>query len=234
MKLRMTTLAIAAALTLTACSISNDDSDDRTNISTDTSSDSIIRQEVKYIKHKQYIDYEPYHTIEDAISDGDIVVVGEVTNISFMTHADMSDPPPEIKEDKVLCTVYDLNISNVYKGKAGDSVKLKIGGGVENEAYTDEQLSLLGDQPFPTIMISAFESTFEIGQKYLLILYEFQAFAGYYHPVGYGEGIYPVNSTSEILKESDIPFVYSVKDVISYFGEEQWEAFKSDNNITTE
>lgn len=176
-------------------------------------------------------DYEPYHTIEDAISDGDIVVVGEVTNISFMTHADMSDPPPEIKEDKVLCTVYDLNISNVYKGKAGDSVKLKIGCGLENEAYTDEILSVWGESSIP---IYELEPTFEIGKKYLLILYEFQAFAGYYHPVGYGEGIYPVNSTSEILKESDIPFVYSVKDVISYFGEEQWEAFKSDNNITTE
>lgn len=229
MKFRMLALILMIALILTACSNSKDGNENLINVSTDTSSDSVMRQEVRYIK--EYIDFKPYDTIEDIISRSDIVVVGEVTDISFMTHDDMTDPPPLEKEDKVLCTVYDLNILNVYKGKVKDTVKLKMNGGLENEAYTDEQLFIWGD---PTIPICDGESTFEIGQRYLLVLQEFKHFAGFYHPVGWYQGVYPIDDTLNILERDENSLVFSAKNVISYFGEDQWSAFKTDNHITTE
>lgn len=232
MKFRMLALILMIALTLTACSISTDNEDGQIGISTTESSSSVIKQEVRYIK--QYLDYVPYNSIDDLMSESDIVVIGEVTNISFMTHDDMTYPPPEIKLDKVLCTVYDLDISNVYKGDVGDSIKLKMRGGLEDAAYTNEQVAVLGEQPVTTIPICVEEPTFEVGEKYLLVLREYEDFAGFYYPVGYYQGAYSINSTSDIFEENEESFVFSAKNVISYFGEEQWAAFKSDNRIMTE
>ncbi len=193
--------------------------------------DSAAKPEIKYVE--MLIDWKPYDSVEDLISESDIVVVGKVTDISFMVHDDMTYPSPESKYDKVLCTVYGLEVSNVYKGKVGNNIKLKIGGGLKDEAYADEQLAVLGDQPgsVVTIRICRFEPTFEIDQKYLLVLREFEDFAGYYYLVGYYQGAYRIDPAPDISEDTRD---FSAKNIISYFGEEQWAAFKSENYAKTE
>lgn len=190
--------------------------------------ESVAKPEIKYIE--ELIDWMPYDSVESLISESDIVVVGKVTDISFMVHDDMTYPPPQIKQDKVLCTVYDLEVSNVYKGNVGNKIKLKMNGGLEDEAYADEQLAVLGYQPVYMITICPAEPTFEIGQKYLLVLREFEHFAGFYHPVGYYQGAYQIDPLDIDEDTRD----FSVKNIISYFGKEQWSAFKSENYIKAE
>lgn len=182
----------------------------------------IMPREVKYVKMLSG-DYEPYRTVDDLISDSDVVVTGTVTDISFMVHGDMTYPPPEIKKDKVLCTVYDLDVSNVYKGKVGDGIKLKMRGGTEDAAYTDEQLSVLGEQPVTLIEIFPHEPTFEPNQTYLLVLREFEDFPGFYYPVGHYQGVYAINSDSDFnaLEQSEDPLCFSAAEIISYFVDEQ-------------
>ncbi len=224
MKSKVFVLLLAIVLSLTACSTTNNNID-----TTSTFSDSVMRQEVKYIK--KYVDWEPYHTVDDLISQSDIVVIGEVTDISFMTHDNMMYTPPESKKDKVLCTVYDLKISNVYKGEVGDNIKLKISGGIENAAYTDEQISVLGNQTVTEITICVEEPTFEIGQTYLLVLREYEDFIGFYYPVGYYQGVCQIVSNFQKNEDS---LGFSDKDIISFFGEEIWADYKSSNYIETE
>lgn len=196
---------------------------------------STAKPEIKYIE--KFFDWMPYDSVERLISDSDTVVVGKVTDISFMVHDDMTDPQPEskyAKYDKVLCTVYDLEVSNVYKGKPGSNIKLKIGGGLEDEAYADKQLAVLENVSGSVAIMQQIcpaEPTFEISQEYLLVLREFEDFAGFYYPVGYYQGVYRIDPALDVSEDQG---KFSIKNVISYFGEEQWAAFKSENYIKAE
>lgn len=192
--------------------------------------DSAAKPEIKYVE--QLMDWMPYDSVEQLISDSDTVVAGRITDISFMLHDDMTSPPPESRYDNVLCTVYGLEISNVYKGDPGSGIKLKISSVPEDEAYADE-LSAILENVSGTVAIRRricpADPDFEINQKYLLVLREFEDFPGYYHPVGYYQGAYQINSD---ISEDQRDF--SIKNIISYFGEEQWAAFKSENYAKTE
>lgn len=193
--------------------------------------ESVAKPEIKYIE--ELIDWMPYDSVESLISESDIVVVGKVTNISFMVHDDMTYPPPEIKQDKVLCTVYGLEVSNVYKGKPGSNIRLKIGGVPEDVDYADELSAVLENVSGSVAImrrICPADPTFEIGQEYLLILREFEDFAGFYHPVGYYQGAYQIDPLDIDEDTRD----FSVKNIISYFGEDQWADFKSEKNIKAE
>lgn len=187
---------------------------------------SAVKPEIQYID--QSLDWMPYESVDKLLSVGDTVVAGKITDISFMLHDDMTYPAPKMY-DKVLCTVYGLEISNVYKGDPGSNIKLKMNSVPEDEAYADE-LSAVLENVSGTVAVSRQicpeEPTFEIGQKYLLVLRKFKDFAGYYYPVGYYQGAYQIDPD---LDEDEDQFKFSAKSIISYFGEDQWEAFKSEN-----
>lgn len=192
-----------------------------------------VKREVKY--NKEYPDWEPFHTVEELLSSSDTVVVGKVTDISFMTHNDMSDPPPKTPKGKVLCTVYGLDVKNVYKGSIKDHINLKMRGGIENSAYEDEQVAALGNNPETEITICADEPTLEIGATYLLILKEYEDFAGYYYPIGYYQGVYPIEPASiengdRNSLDSEDQNHFSLKNIISFFGDDKWDSFKAEHS----
>ena len=189
----------------------------------------------KVIYKKEYPDWEPFHTVEELLSSSDTVVVGEVTDISFMTHNDMSVPPPKTPKGKVLCTVYGLDVKNVYKGSIKDHISLKMRGGIENSAYEDEQVAALGNNLETEITICADEPTLEIGATYLLILKEYEVFAGYYYPIGYYQGVYPIEPASiengdRNSLDSEDQNHFSLKNIISFFGDDKWDSFKAEHS----
>ena len=127
-----------------------------------------------------HIDYATYcKSAEELVDAVDFVYEGQVVNISFeiweqgsgtlVTEKNSKDLP---KENRMLYTVYHIQVNRSYKGNITGEVKLRITGGMENVREAEQRKLLrerTEERPI-SIPVLATPVVCEIGGTYLFAL----------------------------------------------------------------
>lgn len=175
-------------------------------------------------------DWQIYGSIEDLVNAGDVVVLGEVTELSFeILDITTAEPPTEDSnaDNCYLYTIYELDVLASYKGCSTDKIKMRVIGGQEG-IKLDEQISILGEGVKYGIPLLENAPSINIGETYLFVLYQ------------YGDTIPTIINVDQSVYETKRPLTKerysnaSFKDIISFFGEEKWADYKLINHIETE
>ncbi len=96
-----------------------------------------------------YIDYPWYDSLQELYAAADFVVKAKVleSRAEWMSHLvdptqnnnPEADPGGEVNGQKVLTTIYELEIDTAYKGRAGDRIELfQLGGETDTVIYEYE------------------------------------------------------------------------------------------------
>ena len=103
-------------------------------------------EERKTLIHIDYVTY--YETPEELIEAVDVVYIGKVVDISFeiwdhgsntiVTEKLSKDPPDG---ERVLYTVYHIDVTESYKGNATGRVKFRVQGGIEDYQEKEQKKS---------------------------------------------------------------------------------------------
>lgn len=109
-------------------------------------------------------DWQGYNSVEDLVGNGDIIVSGKVTGISFA----LTDSAGNPTDKGSLCTIYDVSVINSYKGFSEKSLKIRVSGGLRDHR-TDEQLALM-PKDAQYIPIMAESADIKPDGEYLFIL----------------------------------------------------------------
>lgn len=221
MKLKAIVLFLSMALILSACSADISES----NSFYDSGS---IDSNVKYSVISA--NFRVFEEAQALIEAADLVFVGKVVSRSFQILDYMTGLPPTEKTeeiDKILCTIYTVEVITSYKGGYSRTINIRTQGGVKGECLS-EQFQVLKTVSSNVIPIMDGMPQIRIGEKFLFSLIEFEGT----DPVllNPGQGVIPIENA---ITEDEYKLL-STKDIISYFGEEQWSTFKSDNHIMTE
>jgi len=176
---------------------------------------------------KIIMDREPFRSVEEMMAVGDTVIIGRVTDITFMTHPNLSQPQSESQE-MVLSTLYDVDILHIYKGNAENKLVLHMSGGLDQSEYLQKEIEVMGNQPVTEIKLYLSQPKFEIGKTYLLVLRENTAFPGHYNPFGYSQSVCPISSNKDAAYSAG----FSMKDIISYFESDEWNSFHPEEYLT--
>ncbi|MBD5158483.1 MAG: hypothetical protein HDT13_12720 [Butyrivibrio sp.] len=224
MKVKLLMVFIIAMVMLSACSkkvgIQNDSTSGAVQ-GTDMSSEKI---DVQY--KDMYVDWMAYSDTEKLIDAGNIVVLGKVTGISFqMLDSQTAYPPTEDSnsEDCFLYTIYDVEVLTSYKGTASGTIKIRLIGGLK-DIYLNEQLAALTGSDGREIPVVVGMPKMEIGENYLFVLYQYEDTMP--TPVNPEQGMYKLDDPLE----KDVFAYVSPKDIISYFGEDRWTEFISEED----
>ena len=223
MKLKAAISFLLAAALLSGCSADTETSSGNFfNSSTHEHSNS---SDPEYNVTYNYVsaDYPAYKNAEELITSADMVLIGKVTGLSFqMLDSATGLPPTEKTEErhKELCTIYTVEVITPYKGVASKAINIRVRGGLK-DAYTEQQLQALGEKASDGITVAEETPEIEIGETYLFSLRVFE---------GTDPCIMNPDQSVINLRESLAKDVYgyiSAKDIISYFGEDKWSAFRS-------
>lgn len=109
-------------------------------------------------------DWQVYNSVEDLVENGDIIVSGKVTGISFA----LIDSAGNLADKGSLCTIYDVSVINSYKGFSEKALKIRMSGGLR-DYRTDEQLALM-PKDAQYIPIMAESPDIKTDGEYLFIL----------------------------------------------------------------
>lgn len=175
-----------------------------------------------------------YKNAEELVKGSDIVMLGRVKDISFqMLDSTTGLPPTEESEERhiELCTMYSVEKVSAYKGDVSDIVNIRVRGVAKNDKYLEQQIRALGDRVSIGITIAKDIPEPEIGGLYLFSLAVFEGT----DPCLIGsqqQAVIKLNSINDALVKDEYGYI-SGKDIISYFGEEKWEAFESGSYIET-
>ncbi len=205
---------------LSGCSEKTDIQEDSTSGAVQDSVSS-AEKEVRYIE--LFADWPAYKSVEKLIKAAEIVVLGKITGVSFQV-LDMKTgfPPTKDSEERYCClhAIYDVEVDAIYKGNTDGKLQFAIEGGIK-EKYLEEQLAALASFDESTIPVVAGMPKMEIGETYLLVLYQYEDTMP--TPVNPGQGMYKLDDP---LQKDAYSYV-SPKEIISYFGEDKWTAFVS-------
>ena len=221
MKLKAIVVILAMTFALSACSADISES----NAVYDSGS---IDSNAEYVSISA--DFLVYEKPEALIEAADLVFVGKAAARSFQVLDYTTGLPATEKTeetDKIFCTIYTLDVVTSYKGSCAKTINIRTHGGIKGECIS-EQLQVLKSMSTNVIPIMEGTPQIRIGENYLFSLSEFEGT----DPVliNPGQGVIPIENS---ITEDEYKLL-STKDIISYFGEEQWAAFRSDNNITAE
>ena len=222
MKIKSIAAALAAALMLSACAETKNEFD----INWDISGDYLTLFSAQY---------EVFETPNELADMADMVFIGKVKSLSFeILDQHTGLPPTEQTEerDKKLYTNYTVEVLTSYKGGASGTFTFKEYGGVRDR-YIDEQiiaLTKVKEQPtISDIPVCEYENyILEEGHTYLFSLDKLDS--GFFCLLNPDkQSAFPV----ENVEEKDQFGYLSVKDVISYFGEDKWNEFRAGNIAET-
>ena len=237
MKHKFILALFAATMLLTACSNSKRESGIVSSNLASVEGDgavSINTNNVTYsIQSPLYNVYDKEQRLVDAAEN---VVLGKVTGVSFQILGDKIHTRPDGSTyTGQFYTVYDVDVLTSYKGSLSDSIRVRMYGGIK-DLYLEEQLAALGERANYGIPVVEEMPVLNIGETYLLVLNMYSTeIPTVINPV---QGVYAVSSPVDEVGHSSVSSKdrcgISIKDIISYFGEEQWSTFKSDNHIMAE
>ena len=224
---RKTTLAyfLLTVILLSGCSPDNESLSNSFSFSNDS--------EYNVTYNYTVSDYPVYKNAEELITASDIVLTGKVTDIFFqMLDSTTGLPPTDQTEERnnELCTIYTVEVISTYKGDASEAVSIRTQGGLKDE-YLDQQILALGERASNGITVAQDMPEIKIGETYLFSLRVFDGTDPCL--MNPDQGIIKVSELSEAVVKDEYGYI-SAKDMISYFGEEKWSAFKSINYIETE
>lgn len=224
---RKTTLAyfLLTVILLSGCSPDNESLSNSFSFSNDS--------EYNVTYNYTVSDYPVYKNAEELITASDIVLTGKVTDIFFqMLDSTTGLPPTDQTEERnnELCTIYTVEVISTYKGDASEAVNIRTQGGLKDE-YLDQQILALGERASNGITVAQDMPEIKIGETYLFSLRVFDGTDPCL--MNPDQGIIKVSELSEAVVKDEYGYI-SAKDMISYFGEEKWSAFKSINYIETE
>ena len=160
------------------------------------------------------------------------MLTGKVTDISFkMLDYVTALPPTEETEERYikLCTIYTVDVISTYKGNVSESINIRVAGGLKDK-YLDEQLRVLGERASKGITVTSNMPEIEIGETYLFSVGVFEGTDPCLMNVD--QGVICVSDLN-LAVAKDIYGYVSAKDIISYFGNEKWTAFESENFLKT-
>ncbi len=229
MKIKATISFLMTAALLSGCSADSESLSK--DVSVSSSVNSISENNITY--NCSYSDYYVYENPEELISAADIVLTGKVTDISFkMLDYVTALPPTEETEERYikLCTIYTVDVISTYKGNVSESINIRVAGGLKDK-YLDEQLRVLGERVSKGITVTSNMPEIEIGETYLFSLGVFEGTDPCLMNVD--QGVICVSDLNSAVAK-DIYGYVSAKDIISYFGNEKWTAFESENFLKTE
>ncbi len=173
--------------------------------------------------------YEVFETPKELADMADMVFIGKVKSLSFEILDFRTGLPPTEQtdeDDKILYTNYTVEVLTSYKGNASGTFTFKEYGGVRDR-YIDEQIkALTAIKEHPTISdipVCEYDNyIIEEGHTYLFSLDKLNSgFFSLLNPDK--QSAFPI----ENVEEKDQYGYLSVKDVISYFGEDKWNEFKT-------
>lgn len=220
MKAKYLLVFILAAILLSGCSGKNKIQEN--NISSAVQdSVSPVEKEVRYIELSA--DWPVYKRVDELIKAAEIVVLGKITGVSFQV-LDMKTgfPPTKDSEERYCClhAIYDVEVDTVYKGNTDGKLQFALEGGIK-EKYLEEQLAAIADFGEEEIPVMAGMQEINVGETYLLVLYQYEnAIPTLVNPK---QGVYQIDDP---LQKDAYSYV-SPKEIISYFGEDKWTAFIS-------
>lgn len=230
MKIKALTISfLMTAALLSGCSADSESLSK--NVSVSSSVNSISENNITY--NYSHSDYYVYENPEELISAADIVLTGRVTDISFkMLDYKTALPPTEESEESniTLCTIYTVEVISTYKGNVSESINIRVAGGLKDK-YLDEQLRVLGERASEGITVTMGMPEIEIGETYLFSLGVFEGTDPCL--MNQDQGVICVSDLNSAVAK-DIYGYVSAKDIISYFGNEKWTAFESENFLETE
>ncbi len=229
MKIKATISFLMTAALLSGCSADSESLSK--DVSVSSSVNSISENNITY--NCSYSDYYVYENPEELISAADIVLTGKVTDISFkMLDYVTALPPTEETEERYikLCTIYTVDVISTYKGNVSESINIRVAGGLKDK-YLDEQLRVLGERVSKGITVTSNMPEIEIGETYLFSLGVFEGTDPCL--MNQDQGVICVSDLNSAVAK-DIYGYVSAKDIISYFGNEKWTAFESENFLKTE
>ena len=231
-------IALISALLLTACS--------ETQVRSVPESD-IDLSEVDYIVGLP--SYSHYGDAQRLTEAADVVVIGEIVDISFQV-LDMTTglPPTEITldVDRRLTTIYDIEVITSLKGDVAGVIQMKIDGGIK-DYRVEEQLRISREMNAwwkDSIVLIEYSPELKIGETYLLALCDL-TLRGFETPLlvymipqqsvfnlknpfskqslsGRYDG--RVGDYSKDIDLEDSPLI-SAYDIVSVFGDDVWDEF---------
>lgn len=205
---------ITAACILSACS-------EATDIDWDISGDYLTLFSFQY---------EVFETPNELADMADMVFIGKVKSLSFEILDFYTGLPPTVQTEehhKVLYTNYTVEVLTSYKGGASGTFTFKEYGGVRDRHIDEQIIALTAVKEKPTISDIPVDENenyiIEEGQTYLFSLYKLDS--GSFCLLNPDkQSAFPV----ENVEEKDQFGCLSVKDVISYFGDDKWNEFKTE------
>ncbi len=168
------------------------------------------------------LDWPAYESAHELIEAGTIVVLGKISGISFQMYDIKTGRPPSADSsgsDIYLHTVYEIETLTFYKGEPADTIHMRMIGGLK-DVKVDEQRALRGDRAKAEIPLLAGMPELDIGQTYLFVLHQYEDTMPTL--VNTSQGVYAVDDP----EHKDVLSLVSLKDIISYFGDEEWSAFE--------
>ncbi len=216
---------VLVTVMLSGCTGKTDTQQDSTSSAVQDSNSS-VENDIKYIDVSA--DWPVYENTDALIKAANVVILGKVTGISFQI-LDLKNggSPTEDSEQQncAFCTIYDVEVDTSYKGNAAGKLRFCTEGGLKGE-YVKEQLAVLDGSAKKEIPVMVEMPKIEIDETYLFVLYQYEdKMPTLLNPE---QGIYKLDNPLE----KDVYSYVSPKEIISYFGEEQWEAFISENSTS--
>ena len=187
-------------------------------------SNSSVENDIKYIDVSA--DWPVYENTDKLIKAANVVILGKVTGISFQI-LDLKNggSPTEDSEPQncCFCTIYDVEVGTSYKGNTASKLQFFIEGGLKEE-YVKEQIAALVDFDKKEIPVMEDMPKIEIDETYLFVLYQYEdKMPTLINPE---QGMYKLDAPLE----KDVFSYVSPKDIISYFGEDRWTEFISEED----
>ncbi len=204
MKFKLMILLVAVSLAFVSCLVEGKQKDEQ-------------KPAVQYTVMLAQWPYYP--TVEKLMEETDIVILGKVTGISFQMLDSRINPPDEkSNDDYELNTIYDIEVVNSYKGSSSGMIKLRAQGGLR-DVYVEEQLASLAEYAQSTICLMDDMPPIKIGETYLFALHQYEDHIPVLMSV-----YQSVFELSDPLKKDEFS-CFSVKEIISFFGEDKWKEF---------
>lgn len=170
-------------------------------------------------------DWPLYGSADELIDACDKIVLGTVTDISFQMIDIRTGKEPEGEVEESYCylyTIYDIDTIETYKGQSSQKEQVRVIGGIEG-AYETEQAAALREQEQPTIFVLEDSARLNEGETYLFMLAEYDdAIPTIVNVV---QGIYDIADVQSNGPEQDGEI--TVQDIISSFGQDEWDVFES-------
>lgn len=121
-------------------------------------------------------DWPFYQNVQDLVDKSTLIVLGNVTSISFEV-LDTRTARPATNEtaehNRSLYTLYEIDIIEQYKGNPVYTTQVRVLGGMK-DIYLEEQAAVLGEDIKNGIPILENTPAINIGETYLFVLYQYE------------------------------------------------------------